>query len=150
MLVSGRLSREEELWWPFFITWQNINNWFRTYQICAFDSFPTNYCQISARGLRCLKFWIRNWSFLFITDVNSKIDCTFFILFNKISSYDNNINSWKFDKLLSAGFEDIWEFPMLTHLLSTHSVLKTGNTGNIYGSVPQNWIWKCYVLWTSR
>ena len=34
----------------FLITYQNIQKWFKIYQICAFNNFPSHFDRISPRG----------------------------------------------------------------------------------------------------
>ena len=36
----------------FLITYQNIQKWFKIYQICAFNNFPAHFGRISARGAK--------------------------------------------------------------------------------------------------
>ena len=71
-----------------------------------------------------------------------KLTQSFSILFYTINSNDNHYKSWKLQERLPASYEDIWECPIITHLFSTKSIVKSGNKVNILGFISQNWIKK--------
>ena len=57
-----------------------------------------------------------------------------------MNCYDKMITENYILKLLPASFEDICECPIIAHIFVSLSIGKTGNTGNIWGSVSQNWM----------
>ena len=74
----------------------------------------------------------------------------FFFHFFQVNSYDNNSNYWKLQKRLPGSYEDIWEYPIITHLFSRQLITGRSNWRlycKVVCSIHYNPMWHYHWKW---